>query len=557
MAQSQQEFINELVDLGATDDEIVQAVKIKFKPASVAPAPVPSTQDQGRGLFNLPPQAEKAIFPSATSVAGTGAVNAPGRTIGSQAKQAFKGALDVIGTPGRAIASIPAIGNEGFVEALGRKEAIPTTGQPGKFVSNMLRDPITALSTIGTAGAAPAAGGIWNLVKSAATQGARSTIMPAVTRQVEKSVDTGKIDVPKQALEAGLETATGAAGQLLGAGAGKAATKGLQSLAKMSLKQNIPAAAARQTGETLEQGQEKLLKSIMDYDLTRTLKKEVEYPTKWDPTTKVLDTDTKIEPKTFNLGWKAIFKNSQKAIDSRREIVNEYAQKADAAGGTIDVDNIIAGLENKILNSELSYAGTEKSAAVWLKKIKATLDNKGLSGVVPPSKAVELKQFLASDEGLQAFKGGVFKTPKAAMKSRVASDLYTDIKTELENEISSVEPAAFRFKEFNQDIYNLLNVKKAAEDVLASKPTQTQIASTLGLASIAGLLGHGSGVGPIVPALATSAASALTPKGTIPQMLIKSTKLPIPSDQLSRLSFADIMAQIQQNGGQNGVPNSQ
>lgn len=164
-------------------------------------------QGEGRNLFNLSDALERALLPEASDVAGTGSVGAEGRSTGSELRQSLLGSLDVIGIPGRAIASLPSLFNddETYLEALGRTEALEDTNLPSKFVSNTLRDPITALLAVASGGSSaakqPVQEGSLALLKKLGSYLGNRTIeaLPETAlRQASESLKTGEVDIGEQ-----------------------------------------------------------------------------------------------------------------------------------------------------------------------------------------------------------------------------------------------------------------------------------------------------------------------------------------------------------------------
>jgi len=479
------------------------------------------------------------------------------------AQQGVAGAADVFSSIGRNIASVPDLitsGPQAYLESYGKQKST-ATGVPG-FAENILRDPLLPVSvaTGGGAGWVPKVlqgAKFLPTVGRVALQGATAAAPAAAARQVGQSIEQGKVDILKQVAEAGLETATGAAGQLAGTGLGK----GLQSLAKMGLKQNITNAAAKQAGVTVAEGQDEILQNVIKYDLTRNFPKIEKIkdinnfiPAKYNKTGEMTSSSKDIIKKipshgSIKSGWKAIADNAKKGINIRQRKVDDIVSIYDNSfpNKEIDVDQVIMQLADQIKQSDKSYGGVEDAAQNWLFDISTTLKNKGWDGFQKPSEIVKIKRFLTNKEsGFKAFSKGVFASSDDSMKSRVVEDLYRSLKDKLD----VLDP---ELKELNQETYDLYNVLKAADGVAGSKFSLQDLGRML---TVGGAT-HFSGADPMLTA-GMSAVSGLTPKGTIPQALIKTSKLPLPSAGriTSQQSLAEILNQIAQ-GQQNGVPISQ
>jgi hypothetical protein len=133
------------------------------------------------------------------------------------ARQFANEATDALSLGGRMVASIPAIlpGGETFPQAVSRTRAKESTGQPGRFISNVLRDPATAAAAP-FAALAPGAGGVLGKLGQAAAIGLGEGAASAGAHQLERYGQTGKVDLNDAAMEIGLSGV--AAGGMAGLG---------------------------------------------------------------------------------------------------------------------------------------------------------------------------------------------------------------------------------------------------------------------------------------------------------------------------------------------------
>jgi hypothetical protein len=391
---------------------------------------------KGRGLFGTSPETETMLFPKATKFAGTGQVGmmeslkgkdvvGTAKTISKPLAQSALGGLDVIGIPGRAVASIPALFDkkETFKQAFSREEAKPETNKVGKFTSNLLRDPFTLLSTLASGGAGALKQPIMKAIGKNAAMGAATQAPVAAARQVTKSVETGKVE-PKQVIDALIETGLGGLGNSVGTAVGKGAKEAGKNILKSSLK--IKDKTALLAGKDVNKGVNKIVGDIAKHELQAPVG-----------------------------GVMGIAKNSQakinKLVNENEKALSAYSTKN--PNKTVDVDDVFLDLMDEFQKGkQIGVFMNEGKAAKIASEIYTALDLRGLGGKQPISKLPEIKSTIK--EGMDIFSKGKYAINSDPILDQVGEISYLKIANELGKEIPVI-------KSNNAAIHDLINVRTA------------------------------------------------------------------------------------------------
>jgi hypothetical protein len=370
-------------------------------------------------FFGLPPEMEKTLFPRAVETREKG---------GGPLRTAVPGALDVISLPLRAGASLPALapGGETFTQALGRiggkeRQGIGKVAQVG---GDIMRDPLTILAGAAAKPLKISVSGIGAGIKALGLRGAAEQAIPAVTRQIEESSRTGKVDIPGQSIAAVKEVGLGGIGSIAGGMvAGGSTTLGKKLMKSVAKTKDVTAKLA---GKDVAKGLEEIASDIVNYNLESTTG-----------------------------GFKTMAKKATGKIEDKSKALDQAIKNyIEAQGDTgIDIDKIFKTFENDIKKGkELGVFGSEKTAVTNLKNIYKALKLRGMTGTQPVSKLREIKRTMR--EGLNLFKKGKFGIGDDPVKSQVGEIAELRIGEELNRLIPES-------KGLNEDMRRLYTTRRA------------------------------------------------------------------------------------------------
>lgn len=450
---------------------------------SLAAAQEETKKVRQRPFFGLPPTAEKIAFPRAVETREKG---------GGPLRTAIPGALDIISAPGRAIAALPALvpGGETFVEAFGRRQAKPQKGiaRIGEFIGTTIRDPITAVSGFAGAPIKTAAKTLAGRAAQVAGRGATAQAVPAITRQIEESARTGRVDIPRQLGEAGIEIGLGAVGETAGAIAAKAATKAGQKLLASSAK--IKDVTAKIAGSNVAEGLQQTVNDVAEFGLESPL---------------------------GNFGKMAVKADKKISIENKKldDLMNAFAEQNPET--VVDIDEIFVDYLDDIENNRIvNFFGKEDQATKTASNIHKALEKRGLAGEQPVINLRKIKKTMA--EGLKLFKKGKFQIGEEPLSKQVGELAHLRIADRLNEFI----PEA---KQLNDNMRRLITTKKAL--IEAHKRTGNHNFISLRTAILAG--GGVAGIGgqsidALLAGLAASAALGSLAKGRGASALIRAAR---------------------------------